>query len=66
VPAIHPYIKICNEAYACHTHEFREAAMTDQAREAMIVGAKSMALTGYEVLTNPALLQQIKDEFYRN
>ncbi|MEK4667701.1 M20 family metallopeptidase [Niallia sp. FSL R7-0271] len=66
VPSIHPYIKICNEAYACHTHEFREAAMTDQAREAMIVGAKSMALTGYEVLTNKELLQQIKDEFNRN
>lgn len=66
VPSIHPYIKICNEAYACHTHEFREAAMTNQAREAMIVGAKSMALTGYEVLTNPVLLQQIKDEFNRN
>ncbi|MCM3214272.1 M20 family metallopeptidase [Niallia taxi] len=63
VPSIHPYIKICNEAYACHTHEFREAAMTDQAREAMIVGAKSMALTGYEVLTNPELLQKIKAEF---
>lgn len=65
VPSIHPYIKICNEAYACHTHEFREAAMTDQAREAMIVGAKSMALTGYEVLTNPELLQKIKAEFNR-
>ncbi len=65
VPSIHPYIKICNEAYACHTHEFREAAMTAQAREAMIVGAKSMALTGYEVLTNPELLQKIKAEFNR-
>ncbi|WP_445506135.1 M20 family metallopeptidase [Niallia sp. 03190] len=63
VPAIHPYVKICNENYACHTHEFREAAMTDQAREAMILGAKSMALTGYEVLTNKELLQQIKKEF---
>ncbi|WP_445486941.1 M20 family metallopeptidase [Niallia sp. 03133] len=63
VPSIHPYIKICNEAYACHTHEFREAAMTKQAREAMILGAKSMALTGLEVLTNKELLQQIKDEF---
>ncbi|MBG9547553.1 M20 family metallopeptidase [Cytobacillus firmus] len=62
-PSIHPYIKICNEAYACHTHEFREAAMSDQAREAMILGAKAMALTGYEVLTNKELLQKIKAEF---
>ncbi len=62
-PSIHPYIKICNEAYACHTHEFREAAMSEQGREAMILGAKAMALTGYEILTNKDLLQQIKAEF---
>ncbi|WP_026582066.1 M20 family metallopeptidase [Bacillus sp. J33] len=62
-PSIHPYIKICNEAYACHTHEFREAAMSEQGREAMILGAKTMALTGYEILTNKDLLQQIKAEF---
>ncbi|KON87731.1 amidohydrolase [Sporosarcina globispora] len=62
-PSIHPYIKICNEAYACHTHEFREAAMSEQAREAMILGAKAMALTGFEVLTNKELLKQIKAEF---
>lgn len=63
VPAIHPYIKITNENYACHTHEFREAAMSEQAREAMILGAKAMALTGFEILTNPELLQKIKAEF---
>jgi amidohydrolase len=63
VPAIHPYIKICDEAYACHTHEFREAAMSEQAREAMILGAKAMALTGYEILTNKELLSEIKEEF---
>jgi amidohydrolase len=66
VPSIHPYIKICNEAYACHTHEFREAAMSEQAREAMILGAKAMALTGYEVLTNKELLCKIKEEFKKN
>ncbi|MEY8341881.1 M20 family metallopeptidase [Niallia circulans] len=66
VPSIHPYVKICNEAYACHTHEFREAAMSDQGREAMILGAKSMALTGLEILTNKELLAKIKAEFLKN
>ncbi|PAD27641.1 amidohydrolase [Niallia circulans] len=65
VPSIHPYVKICNEAYACHTHEFREAAMSDQGREAMILGAKSMALTGLEILTNKELLAEIKAEFIK-
>jgi amidohydrolase len=65
VPSIHPYVKICNEAYACHTHEFREAAMSDQGRDAMILGAKSMALTGLEILTNKELLAEIKAEFIK-
>lgn len=65
-PSIHPYIKITNEAYACHTHEFREAAMSEKAREAMILGAKAMALTGYEVLTNKELLKRVKEEFESN
>ncbi|MFT4414088.1 M20 family metallopeptidase [Fredinandcohnia humi] len=63
VPSIHPYIKICNEPYACHTHEFRDAALSIQGQEAMILGAKAMALTGYEILTNPELLEKIKLEF---
>ncbi|WBL14854.1 M20 family metallopeptidase [Sutcliffiella sp. NC1] len=66
VPSIHPYIKICNESYACHTHEFRVAAMSEKAREAMILGAKTMALTGYEVITNKSLLDEIKAEFLKS
>ncbi|WP_456273151.1 M20 family metallopeptidase [Bacillus sp. AK031] len=63
VPSIHPYIKITDEAHACHTHEFREAAMSGQARDAMILGAKAMALTGLEVVVNENLLEKIKEEF---
>jgi hypothetical protein len=29
----------------------------------MILGAQTMALTGYDVLTNQTLLQKIKEEF---
>ncbi|MFS0823285.1 M20 family metallopeptidase [Bacillus sp. 1P02SD] len=63
VPSIHPYIKICDEPFACHTHGFREAALSNQGREAMILGAKTMALTGYKILTEPQLLEKIKKEF---
>ena len=63
VPAIHPYIQICDDYFVCHTHEFREAALSEQGREAMILGAQTMALTGYDVLTNHTLLQKIKEEF---
>ncbi|MGD6779448.1 MULTISPECIES: M20 family metallopeptidase [Bacillaceae] len=63
VPSIHPYIKICNEMYSCHTTEFRDAALSEQGKEAMILGAKAMATTAYELLTNQELLVKIKEEF---
>ncbi|OIJ15602.1 amidohydrolase [Anaerobacillus arseniciselenatis] len=63
VPSIHPYIKICDEPHACHTHGFREAAMSDQGFEGLILGAKSMANTALDVITKPELLSKIKEEF---
>ncbi|ART76566.1 amidohydrolase [Sutcliffiella horikoshii] len=63
VPSIHPYIKICNELYSCHTTEFRDAAMSAQGKEAMILGSKAMATTAYELLTKQELLVKIKEEF---
>jgi amidohydrolase len=65
VPSIHPYVQICTERYACHTPEFREAAMSDMGREGMILGAKTMALTAFDVLVNQELLENIKAEFNR-
>lgn len=63
VPSIHPYIKICDQPYICHTHEFREAAMSDQGFEGLILAAKCMANTAYDVIINPDLLNKIKLEF---
>lgn len=63
IPAIHPYFKICDEPYACHTNEFREAALSEQGREGMIVAAKALALTGYDLLTKPEVLEKVKQEF---
>jgi amidohydrolase len=65
VPSIHPYVQICTECYACHTPEFREAAMSEMGREGMILGAKTMALTAVDVLTQPELLEKIKAEFHQ-
>lgn len=63
VPSIHPYIKICDEPYNCHTNEFRAAAMSEQGFEGMMLGAKSMAYTALDVLTDSELLKTIKAEF---
>jgi len=62
IPAIHPYLLIAKDV-AGHTVEFREAALTEQGFKAMLTAAKAMALTGLDVLTNPAFLEQVRAEF---
>jgi amidohydrolase len=62
-PAIHPYVKVIDEQHQLHSVEFRDLAMTDRAMELMLIGAKALAATGYDVLSNPKLLADIKQEF---
>ncbi|UCZ53119.1 M20 family metallopeptidase [Bacillus shivajii] len=66
VPSIHPYIQISDQPITAHTHEFREAALRQRGFEGMIVAAKALALTGYEILTNDDVLAKIKKEFEAN
>lgn len=43
--------------------EFREAANSVKGYEALVTGAQVLARTGLRLLTDAALLQEIKDEF---
>lgn len=63
VPSIHPYIKISEQPIIGHTHEFREAALSTEGFEGMMIGAKAMALSGLALLVQPDLLKQVKKEF---
>ncbi|KON86338.1 amidohydrolase [Sporosarcina globispora] len=63
VPTIHPYIKIGGDNLVAHTVPFREAAASVKGDEALITGAKGLALTAYQLVTDPALLESIKQEF---
>lgn len=63
VPAIHPYIGIGNETLVGHTVEMAAATFTPAAHQALLRGAKAMALTGYDLITNTSLLAEIKKEF---
>ena len=65
VPSIHPYIGIGCPNVAGHTKEFADNTVTEKGREALIQGAASMALTGYDVIVDTELLKQIKEEFTR-
>jgi amidohydrolase len=63
VPTIHPFIKIGPDNLVGHTVPFREAAASPQGDEALIKGAKALALTGLELLTDHQLLSAVKEEF---
>lgn len=63
VPTIHPYIKIGPDTLVGHTDEFREAAKSEQGDAALLLGAKGLALTALQLLTDPVLLDEIKEEF---
>ncbi|MGD6966492.1 M20 family metallopeptidase [Rossellomorea vietnamensis] len=63
VPTIHPFIKIGPDNLVGHTVPFREAAASPQGDEALIKGAKALALTGLELLTDHQTLSAIKEEF---
>lgn len=64
-PAIHPYVKISDTAVNGHTHEFREAALSDRGFEGMMTGAKALALTGFKLLSDPDSLQAVKQGFQK-
>jgi len=62
-PAIHPYIQVTTEKHELHSIGFRDRAQQPEALEAMIFGGKVLAETAYDVISQPELLQQIKQEF---
>ncbi|HMA60639.1 MAG TPA: M20 family metallopeptidase [Halanaerobiales bacterium] len=62
VPSIHPYIKIGDELIG-HTVEFRDATMSKKGQQALIKAAQALALTGYDILNDNELLEEIVEEF---
>jgi len=63
IPSIHPYVSIGPKSLAGHTIEFREASLSDRGFSAMLAAAKAMALTAYDVMTQPELLAAVRREF---
>jgi len=63
VPTIHPYFAICEDDIPAHTTEFRDATKTELAYGSMISTIGALVLTAYDIITNDALLEEIKTEF---
>ena len=64
VPSIHPYLAIVGEGESlCHEHRFADAAKSDRGMSTALVAAKAMARTAIEILSDPALRDQIQAEW---
>ncbi len=63
VPAIHPYVAICDEPIPGHSREFAAATLTPRGHEGLVLGAKVLALTAFKFLTQPELVKRVKEAF---
>ncbi|HET9924302.1 MAG TPA: amidohydrolase [Methylomirabilota bacterium] len=64
-PAIHVWVAIAPLGTAIHTREFAAAAAAPPARAGLLAGAKLMALSAVDLLSDPARLAAVKEEFAR-
>ncbi|MBM4376920.1 MAG: M20 family metallopeptidase [Deltaproteobacteria bacterium] len=64
VPAIHPWLAICDRGEAlCHQRRFAECAVSERGLDSMILAAKAMARTAAELLVDPELRRSAKSFF---
>jgi amidohydrolase len=62
-PTVNVVFKIAPDGTAGHSDAMREAAASEEGWKATVVTAKGLALTAYELLTNPAKVKEIQDQF---
>jgi amidohydrolase len=63
VPTIHDYLAIAPETVLGHTNEFREAARSPRGDEVVLLGAKGLALTGFDLITDEVVRSAARKEF---
>jgi amidohydrolase len=66
VPAIHPWVAICDEGETmCHQPGFAACAASERGLAAMLVAAKAMARTAVDVVTDDSLRRAVRASFER-
>jgi len=63
LPTIQPMVKIAPDGTPIHSRAFEAAATGPLARQGMLEAAKTMAMTTYDLLANPALVARARREF---
>lgn len=63
VPAIHPWLAICEEGETlCHKREFEKCAVSPRGFKTMLDAAKALAHTAADLFEDPALVEQARAE----
>lgn len=62
VPAVHAYFAVGPDSIPGHSIEMTEASRSEVADQAVIDAAKSLAMTAADLLSEPALLRQAREE----
>ncbi|HUR56977.1 MAG TPA: M20 family metallopeptidase [Opitutaceae bacterium] len=65
VPALHGYFRIVNHEVRPHTPGFAAACRTDAALRGLVHAAQAMALTAYDLIQQPRLLDAARAEWQR-
>jgi amidohydrolase len=64
LPAIHPWLSICDEGVTtCHQREFAACAASSRGFETMLIAAKAMARTAADLLEDRELREAARGEF---
>ncbi len=62
LPTIHPYIKLAPAGTPIHSRDFAQAAVAPMAREGLLLGAKTLAMTAADLLMNPDAVARARKE----
>lgn len=62
LPTIHPHI-LLKRGINIHTREFADATITDDGKNAIMEGAKCLALTAVELITDKEAMEKVKMDF---
>jgi metal-dependent amidase/aminoacylase/carboxypeptidase family protein len=62
VPAIHPMIQVAPAGISIHSHEFARHARSAAGDEAVLLGAKAMAMTIADLWTSPDAVTAARSE----
>ncbi|WP_042330681.1 M20 family metallopeptidase [Desulfosporosinus orientis] len=63
VPSIHPYLTLGTGTEIPHTREFAQVSLSNHGESLLVLAMQVLAFTGWDVLSDNKLLQQIKREF---